>query len=139
MRRVIPIGRFSGFALEAVVQRGFAAELILRGAHEYSTKVELEASTAAGNLQALESLPRRMEGVLENVERNEAHFRQQLIELQALDQTTFDDQKELDRLLARQRELDTLLGEQPDDRRADLGALDVAGGEPEEESTAEAA
>jgi hypothetical protein len=80
-----------------------------------------------------------MEGVLENVERNEAHFRQQLIELQALDQTTFDDQKELDRLLARQRELDTLLGEQPDDRRADLGALDVAEGEPEEESTAEAA
>jgi hypothetical protein len=139
VRRIIPIGRFSGFVLEAAVQRGFAAELILRGAHEYSTKVELEASTAAGNLQALESLPRRMEAALENVERNAAHFRQQLVELQALSLTTFDHQEELDRQLARQRELDTLLGEQPDDRRADLGALDLAEGEPEEENPAEAA
>jgi hypothetical protein len=139
VRRVIPIGRFAGFALEAAVQRGFFAELILRGAHEHTARVQLDGSSAAGNLQTLEALPRRMEATLENVERNIDHFRQQRTELQALSGATFEHQEELDRLLARQRELDALLGEQPEDRRTDLGTLDVAEVEAEEEETAEAA
>jgi multidrug resistance efflux pump len=101
--------------------------------------VQLDGSSAAGILQTLEALPRRMEATLENVERNIDHFRQEFTELQALSGATFEHQEELDRLLARQRELDALLGEQPEDRRTDLGTLDVAEVEAEEEETAEAA
>ena len=138
-RRVIPIGRFAGFALEAAVQRGFPAEWILHGEHEHAARVQLEESSAAGNLQTLEALPRRMEAALENAERNIAHFRQQLAELQALGTAIFEHQDELERLLARQRELDALLGEQPEDRRTDLGALDVAEAEGDEGEPAAAA
>lgn len=139
VRRVIPVGRFAGFALETAVQQGFPAELILRGEYEHSARVQLEDSSAPGNLQTLEALPRRMEATLENVERNIAHFRQQLTELQALSRSTFEHQEELDRLLARQRELDALLSEQPEDRRTDLGTLGATEEEPEAEETAEAA
>jgi hypothetical protein len=136
---VIAVGRFAGFALEAAVQRGFPAELILRGAHEHTARVELETSSSAGNLQTLEGLPRRMEAVLENVERNIRHFRQQLAELQALSQARFEHEAELDRLLSRQRELDTLLGEQADDRRVDPTVLEIADADPDEEETSAAA
>lgn len=139
VRRVIAVGRFAGFALEAAVQRGFPAELILRGAHKHTARVELEASSAAGNLQTLEGLPRRMEAVLENVERNIRHFRQQLAELQALSHARFERDEELDRLLSRQRELDTLLGEQPDDRHVDLTNLEVADADSDEEAETSAA
>jgi hypothetical protein len=139
VRRVIAVGRFAGFALEAAVQRGFPAELILRGAHEHTARVELETSSSAGNLQTLEGLPRRMEAVLENVERNIRHFRQQLAELQALSQARFEHEAELDRLLSRQRELDTLLGEQADDRRVDPTVLEIADADPDEEETSAAA
>jgi hypothetical protein len=139
VRRVIAVGRFAGFPLEAAVQRGFPAELILRGAHEHTARFELEASSTTGNLQTLEGLPRRMEAVLANLERNIRHFRQQLVELEALSQARFEHEEELDRLLARQRELDALLGEQPDDRRVDLADLDVAEADPEEDGETAAA
>jgi hypothetical protein len=80
-----------------------------------------------------------MEAVLENVERNIRHFRQQLAELQALSQARFEHEAELDRLLSRQRELDTLLGEQADDRRVDPTVLEIADADPDEEETSAAA
>jgi hypothetical protein len=139
VRRVMAVGRFAGFALEAAVQRGLPAEVILRGAHEYTARVELDASSAAGNLQTLEGLPRRMEAVLENVERNIRHFRQQLAELQALSQARFEHEEELALLLSRQRELDALLGEQADDRRVDVTGLEIAEADPDEEEETSAA
>ena len=140
VRRIVRLGCFAGFDLEACVQRGFSPELILRGRHEHVARIELEASSAAGNLQTLEHIPRRMEGTLRNVEQNLTHLRQQLAELEALGQATFDHQDELDRALARQRELEALLAEQPEDRRVDLASLDVAEPQPDEdEGSAEAA
>lgn len=143
IRRVVWLGRFAGFDLEACVQRGFSPELVLRGRHEHAVHVELEASTAAGNLQALERIPRRMEATLQNAELNLAHLRQQAMELEALGQATFAHQGDLDRALTRQRELEALLAEQPEDRRVDLAALDVAdaesGDDEDEDASAEAA
>lgn len=132
VRRVLRLGRFAGFALEATVQRGFAPELILRGQHEHLARVELEGTTAAGNLQSLEHLPRRMEVTLARTEQSAAHLRQQVAELEALSQGRFEHQEELNRLLDRQRELDALLGEQLEDRRTDLSGLDVASAAPED-------
>jgi hypothetical protein len=136
VRRVIPLGHFAGFALEATTQRGFAPELVLRGRHEHVARVHLEETTAGGNLQTLEGLPRRMEAALARAEESAAHLRQQLAELQALAGARWEHQAELDRLLVRQRELDALLSEQPEDRRFDLAGLEVAdaGTEPETEA-----
>lgn len=44
---------------------------------------------------------------------------------------TFAEQNALDRALARQRELDGLLGEQAEDRRVDLASIELAEGEAE--------
>ncbi len=122
-RRSVRIGAFAGFALEAAAQRGFHPELILRGQHEHTARVNLEESSAAGNLRTLEALPRRMEEELVNVERNIAHIRQQLDELRTLAKATFKHTEELNRLVVRQRELDALLGEQAEERRVDLHSL----------------
>jgi hypothetical protein len=129
VRRVIRLGHFAGFPLEATVQRGFTPELVLRGQHEHIARVHLEETTAGGNLQVLEGIPRRMEAALQRVELTADHLRQQLAELQALNGTTWEHQAELERLLARQRELDALLSEQPEDRRVDLAGLEVADAE----------
>jgi hypothetical protein len=136
VRRVVPLGPFAGFALEATTQRGFAPELVLRGQHEHIARIHLEETTAGGNLQTLEGLPRRMEAALARAEESAAHLRQQLWELQALSGATWEHQAELERLLARQRELDALLSEQPEDRRFDLAGLEVAdaGTEPDAEA-----
>lgn len=108
---MIHIGSFAGFDLSACVQRGFSPELILQGQHEHAATVQLDESSAAGNLQTLEHLPRRMEATKHKIEQNAAHLRQQLAELQALSSATFAEQDALDGALARQRELDALLGE----------------------------
>jgi hypothetical protein len=134
VRQVLPLGHFAGFALEAAVQRGFPPELVLRGQHEHVARVHLEETTAGGNLQTLEGLPRRMEATLAKAEESAAHLRQQLAELQALAGTHWEHQTELERLLARQRELDALLSEQPEDRRTDLAGLEVAEAELEAEA-----
>jgi hypothetical protein len=101
--------------------------------------VELEDSSAAGNLQTLENLPRRMEATLARTEQNLRHLRQQLSELEALSHTTFEQEEALERSLARQRELEALLAEQPEDRRADLASLEVAEAEADEEEAEAAA
>ena len=133
VRRIVRIGRFAGFDLEASVQRGFPPELILRGRHEHMTTVQLEESSATGNLQTLERLPRRMEGTLQKFDQTADHLRQQLAELETLSRATFDEQETLDRAITRQRELDSLLGEQAEDRRVDVASLEAAEVEPEEE------
>jgi hypothetical protein len=66
-----------------------------------------------------------MEAALQRAEETADHLRQQLAELQLLGSATWEHQAELDRLLARQRELDALLSEQPEDRRTDLAGLEV--------------
>lgn len=132
VRRIIRIGHFAGFDLEACVQRGFPPELILRGQHEHTASVQLEDSSATGNLQTLEHLPRRMEAAKQKIEQKAEHLRQQFAELEALSRATFAEQDALDRTLARQRELDTMLGEQAEDRRVDLSTLEVTKVEPEE-------
>lgn len=121
------------------MQRGFPPDLILRGQQEHTATVELEGSTAAGNLQTLEHLPRRMEAALQKIEQTAEHVRQQLAELEALSHATFDEQAELDRAVARQRELERLLGEQAEDRRVDLAALQVTEAEPEDDDSGELA
>lgn len=136
VRRVIPLGHLAGFVLEATVQRGFPPELVLRGQHEHVARIHLEETTAGGNLQTLEGLPRRMEAALQKAEESAAHLRQQLAELEVLNSATWEHQTELDRLLARQRELDALLSEQPEDGRVDLLGLGVADAEPEAEDAA---
>lgn len=131
VRRVSPIGHFAGFDLEACVQRGFPPELILRGQHEHTATVQLDDSSATGNLQTLEYMPRRMEATKQKVEQKAEHLRQQLAELEALSCATFAEQDALNRALDRQRELDAMLGEQAEDRRVDLRSLDVVETEPE--------
>lgn len=133
--RVIPIGRFAGFDLEACVQRGFPPELILRGRHKHTVTVQLEDSSDTGNLQTLEHLPRRMESVLQKIEQNIEHLRQQRAELEALNRATFEEQDMFDQILARQRELDALLGEQVEDRCVNHASLEGAEADVEESVT----
>lgn len=103
-----------------------------RGQHEHEAAIELRDSSATRNLQTLEHLPRRMEAAKQKIEQDAAHLRQQLADLETLSRATFAEQVVLDRALARQRELDALLGERAEDRRVDLASIEVADGEAED-------
>jgi hypothetical protein len=73
-----------------------------------------------------------MEAVLQKIEQTAEHLRQQLGELETLSCATFAEQEALDGAVARQRELEELLGEQVEDRRLDVAGLQIADAEESE-------
>lgn len=127
------IGSFAGFAITVVRHRNTEVELALRGRLAYSGTIDLNATTAAGNLQVLENLPRRMEAVLDSTRQRIVYLQQQL-ETLAAETEEFPGEAEYQRLLARQREIDRAL-EPAKDEAAALRAAAAAQDEEDADET----
>jgi N12 class adenine-specific DNA methylase len=139
-RQVVRIGRFAGFELLASVHPKMQMiSGILRGARDYEGDLELFQAPAS-LAQALERIPRKLEGIIQSYEHSVAYLHAQVAQLQSIADEPFAHEAKLSAMVARQREIERELrldgGGQV---RQDLGALATAeeipdvGGDEEEE------
>ncbi|KKL98724.1 hypothetical protein LCGC14_1821560, partial [marine sediment metagenome] len=101
------VGNFAGFPLSGRWALG-AARFSIEGKNSYDTAVQL-GSTDAGAIQAVEYLPSRIGTRMKWAEEQVAEFTQREKELKELVGKSFDQQEQLDKLLARQVKIDNAL------------------------------
>jgi hypothetical protein len=126
-RQVVRIGRFAGFELLASVHPKMQMiSAILRGARDYEGDIELFQAPA--NLaQALEWIPRKLEGIVRSYEDSVGYLRSQVAQLQSITEEPFPHEEKLNAMITRQREIERelRLGGRGDARQ-DLGSLAMA-------------
>lgn len=129
--RVVPIGRFAGFALDALVAPWRRPELVLRAEDTLQAQVSTVESTPEGNLQTLEAMPRRMEATLQNLDQLIEYQRRQFADTERVLSEVFPEEDALSAALRRQTELERLLS---DDGKAGSRVAAMDEDEPEEET-----
>jgi len=126
-RQVVRIGRFAGFDLLAsVLPKMQMISAILRGARDYEGDLELFQAPAS-LAQALEWIPRKLEGIIKSYEDSVAYLGRQVAQLQSITEEPFPHEEKLSAMIARQREIEREL--RLDGRgevRQDIGSLDTA-------------
>ena len=126
-RQVVRIGSFAGFELRASVHPKMQMiSVILRGSRDYEGDVELFQAPAS-LAQALEWIPRKLDGIIESYESSAAYLRGQVAQINSITEEPFPHEDKLNALIARQREIERELRlDGSGDVRQDLGALSTA-------------
>jgi hypothetical protein len=134
------IGEIAGFHVHLDMWAYRGAKFVrftLRGEGSYVTEASHGATSGMGWLQRLEHLPNYFEGQVERAQTEVAQSQERMVELEKRVGKPFAKQEELDRLLARQLEIDKALGTDESDPSAVLSEGDQEfGGEADEEVAA---
>jgi N12 class adenine-specific DNA methylase len=137
-RETIPVGKFAGFDLFAVVHPQAETALLLRGARDYEQDVQLFQSPVHLVL-SLEAMPRRLDAIIPSLEQQVAYLRTQVAHLEALKEEPFPQEAKLLGLVERLREIERSLRIDDGGQRQTMGSLDVATAEEEPDEDPEIA
>lgn len=136
-REIVSVGRFAGFELLAVAHPRMDTALILRGSRDYEQDVQLFQSPVH-LVQNLESIPRRIDGIVQGYEHQAAYLRTQVAQLEGIKDEPFPQEDKLDALVERLREIERALRlNDPAEHRQDLAVLEVAALDEEPEDVVE--
>jgi N12 class adenine-specific DNA methylase len=113
------VGSFAGFKL-LLTSKG---DMLLRGEAQYRGTVNMQS--AAGTIQALEAIPKRLDGIVANTQARLSENKASIAKLEKAAAAPFDRADELVKLRAREMEIMTELN--PESNR-DMGVDDADGG-----------